>query len=73
MLFRRVRDPVLDDDILALDIPVVAQPLPKCFQHPVSSRRVRCWLEEPDPVQSPRWLRPAGKRRGEEAEGDTAD
>jgi hypothetical protein len=61
---------MLDDDVLSLDISVVAQPLPKRLRI-VEGRSIGCRLEEPDSVDLPTcWLRVGGERRKSETESE---
>jgi hypothetical protein len=70
-LFRRSgRQPVLDQDVLALDVAVLTQTLAECLE---PGRWPFARLQKSDSRHLP-WLLPRrGERRGEEAEGDRAD
>ena len=61
-------EPDLQDNVLALDSPELAEPLPECIQiEPlIGGRSV---VQVPDLANLPRALRLGGERRGEEATG----
>jgi hypothetical protein len=61
-----VRPPILDHDVSALDVPVVAQPLAE-LPDEIGLEGHRGVSEEPDPVHVPRLLGRGGDRRREEA------
>src|SRR5712691_2628277 len=68
-LFPPLRIAVLNDEVLALDIAEVAQPLPEGFQTWIGLPG-RARTEPTDPVHFPRWLCVSDKRRREDTEGE---
>ena len=63
-----LREAVLDDDVLALDVAVLAQSLEKALDQERPAL-ARADAQKADPVDLPGRLRLGGERRGEEARG----
>jgi hypothetical protein len=61
---------VLDDEVLALDIPEFAQSLPEGVDRRVAIRVGKARTEETDSVHFPRLLRRGGEWGQEKAEGE---
>jgi hypothetical protein len=72
ILLWRLRRPMLDDDVLSLDVPVVTQTLPHRLRVIVSRSVGEC-LEDPDTPQSSCLLRLHDGRSGEEAKKEEDD
>jgi hypothetical protein len=64
---------VFNGNVLAVDVAEIAEPLPECRDVRLVWRRRFRWDQHADPGDLLRRLRLAGKRPGEEAEGDRAD
>src|SRR5262249_22989404 len=67
-LLTPLRRAVLNDEVLALDIPEVAQFLPEGLQVGLGSRETGTGIEPTNPGDFPCWLRRGGKDHGEETQ-----
>jgi hypothetical protein len=64
---------VLDDEVLALDIAEVAQPLPEGIDRGITIRAGKARTEPPDPVHFPRRLCDSDQRCHEHTQGERHD